>query len=102
MGYYSNFEVIETDIDNIEDVLNTVLEDTAHPGWQTWGDGEVHGTDSTKWYYWLDDLQKVASQYPNNFLIMERTGEESPDISRAVVRNGTVIEITPEIVWPEH
>jgi hypothetical protein len=99
MGYYSNFEVFETDIDNIEDVLNTVLEDTGHPGWETWGDGIVHGTDCTKWYDWIQDLQLVADAYPDKHLVIERTGEESPDISRAVIKLGTVTEYEPRLVW---
>jgi hypothetical protein len=102
MGYYSTFEVIDTDIQDIVDVLNDVLEDTAHPGWVTRSDESIHGYDGTKWCYWIDDLQLIAKKYPDKFLVIERCGEDSPDISRAIVRNGTVREVEPEIVWPEY
>lgn len=101
MGYYSNFDVIETDIEDIESVLNTLLENTGHPGWETRRD-QVRGYDCTKWYDWITDLQLVADAYPDRILVIERTGEESPDVSRAVVKNGTVTEIEPELIWPEY
>jgi len=102
MGYYSSFEVIDTDIPNVLDVLNEYTETRwgGAPGWEFWSD-VVHSYDSTKWYDWVQDLAILASDYPENFLIMERCGEESPDISRTVVRNGTAVEIEPELVWPE-
>jgi hypothetical protein len=102
MGYYSTFEVIDTDIQDIVDILNDVLEDTAHPGWVTYSNEEVHGCGSTKWYDWIEDLALFATKYPDNFLVIERCGEESPDMSRAIVRHGTVREVEPEIVWPEY
>jgi len=98
MGYYSDFEIISSDIADVEEVLNELFEGTAAPYFES--DGRSY--DSTKWYHWLEDLQKVANLHSDKYLIMERTGEESPDISRAVMRNGTVVEIEPQIVWPEH
>lgn len=96
MGYYSNFEVIETDIDNIEEVLNNLLFlNTGAPRFES--DGNSY--DSTKWYDWITDLQLVADTYPDKYLVIERTGEESPDISRAVIKLGTVTEYKPRIVW---
>lgn len=98
MGYYSHFEIISSDIADVEDVLNEFFGESAAPHFES--DGRSY--DSTKWYGWIEDLQKVANLHPNSYLVMERTGEESPDISRAVMKNGKVIEIQPEIVWPEH
>jgi hypothetical protein len=95
MGYYSDFTVIDTDIEDVCAVLN----DTEYSNWETW-----HGNvsmSSVKWYNWIGDLQQLATKYPDNFLVIERIGEESPDISRAYMRNGVVMEITPEIVWPD-
>lgn len=103
MGYYSTFEVIDTDIDNIADVLNDLLDDTAHPGWVYSTNREaVYSYDCSKWYDWITDLKIIASKYPNNFLVIERAGEESPDMSRAIIKNGLVIEVEPEIVWPKY
>lgn len=101
MGYYSNFEVIDANIVEVVDFLNDLLFNTGAPGWTEY-DGVVTSYDSTKWYDWIEDLQDIAEQHPNLYLVIERTGEESPDISRAVVRNGTTTEIRPEIVWPEY
>jgi len=102
MGYYSSFEVIETDISNIEGVLNTFSDNIwdGSPGFESWGD-RIGSNDSVKWYHWLTDLEELAKLYPNNFLVLERTGEDSPDIERAVIKRGTVTAITPELVWPE-
>jgi len=93
MGYYSTFEVLETDISDIEDVLNSFSEMkwSGSPGFEYWG-GRLNSRDSTKWYDWLTDLDEIAKLYPSNYLIMERAGEESPDISRAVIKHGKVTE----------
>jgi hypothetical protein len=102
MGYYSSFEVVETDIPDILEVLTNFEEQYSwgSPGWEQY-DGQVRGYDCAKWYGWLTDLQQLAYAYPNNFLIILRYGEESPDMSRAIVKNGTVIEQFPNISWPE-
>jgi hypothetical protein len=100
MGYYSTFEVIDTDIPDILDVLNNLDTDLdwASPGWSTW-DNTVRGYDCAKWYGWIEDLQQLASLFPDNFLVIERCGEESPDVSRAVVKDGKVTEEQPTITW---
>ena len=94
MGYYSNFEVADTDIPNFVDVLR------ANTG--VYGDSwDSSGYMSCmKWYNWEDDLRQIAYQYPNNYLIMVRYGEESPDMERVIVRNGTVKTQRPNISWP--
>ena len=103
MGYYSSFEVIDTDIPDILDVLSAFEEkyEWGSPGWRLNYNGDAHSYDSGKWYDWIADLNDLAVQYPENFLVIERCGEESPDISRAVVKHGRVVEIEPELVWPE-
>lgn len=102
MGYYSTFEVLETDLPDphkiLDDFSNTSW--AAAPGFAYWGDA-VRSYDSVKWYDWLTDLEELAKMYPDNYLVMERTGEESPDIERAVIKNGIVTAITPDLVWPE-
>lgn len=102
MGYYSTFEVLETDIPYIEEVLNTFSENVwrGSPGFEL-RDGIGYSYDCAKWYDWLTDLEELAKMYPNSYLVLERCGEESPDIERAVIKHGTVTAITPELVWPE-
>lgn len=97
MGYYSKFEVVDTDIPDILAVLNEL--DTDYNGWESWN-GNVCISE-TKWYDWITDLNELAVKYPDNYVVIERTGEESPDISRAVIKHGRVVEIEPELVWPE-
>ena len=96
MGYYSDFQVDETDIPFIKDVLNGATEPYE---WYDTCDGlpYTHG----KWYDWLTDLETVAKLYPHSYLIIVRYGEEGGDVSRAVVKNGKVFEQRPELVWPE-
>lgn len=96
MGYYSVFEVADSDIDNLVDVLNQY---SAPYTWECWNGNVSLG--SVKWYDWLTDLQQLAYAYPKNFLTIVRYGEESPDMSRAVVKDGQVIEQRPNITWPE-
>src|SRR5690349_10966863 len=96
MGYYSTFDMISSDIDNAVEVLNSILENT---GGAPFFEPDGRGDNSTKWYDWLVDLQLIADAYPDKFMIIERCGEESPDISRAVIKHGTVTEYTPRIVW---
>jgi hypothetical protein len=95
MGYYSNFEVDGTDIPFVADVLNGV----SGYYWDVWQENVT--LSSSKWYAWLTDLQEVAKLYPNNYLIILRYGEESGDISRALVQNGTVVEQRATLSWPE-
>jgi len=103
MGYYSTFEVIDTDIPDILNVLNDLGDekDWGHPGWEDYGNG-IQGYDATKWYYWLTDLQDLATLYPDNYLVIEREGEDSLDVERAVIKNGTVTSVTPDVVWPKY
>jgi len=104
MGYYSTFEVLETDIIDAYTVLNDLTESDwdSSPGFSYWdSNNSVHSYDSAKWYDWLTDLGQLARLYPDSYLVMERRGEESPDISRVIVKHGKAVEIEPELVWPE-
>lgn len=95
MGYYSDFHVDDTDIDGIKEVLNQYTEP------YDWYDYDGLPYTHGKWYDWLKDLAILAADHPDNFLIVIRYGEEQPDISRAVVKNGYVIEQKAVITWPE-
>ena len=91
MGYYSDFYIDKTDIPYIEDVLSDIT------GY--WPEGQDYSTE-IKWYNWLTDLEKVAKLFPEGYLRIVRYGEESPDISAAVVTDSKVYEVRPTIVWP--
>lgn len=103
MGYYSTFEVVDTTmpLEELCDKLNSFSKkyDWADPGWEIYDDC-IRGYDGTKWYYWLDDLTQYALHYPEDYFIILRHGEESPDMSRAIVRNGKAVEQFPSISWP--
>jgi hypothetical protein len=96
MGYYSNFEVVDTDIENILDVLRA---STGVYG-DSWYSEANPYMGSVKWYDWDNDLEQIAFGYPNNYLIILRIGEEAPDMERAIVRNGKVKFQRPNITWP--
>lgn len=111
MGYYSTFEVVDTnmDVEELVKLLNTFdeLYWGGSPGWELifpYGEqvGYIRGYDSTKWYDWVSDLEQLANHYPDLFLIILREGEESPDMSRVIVKNGHAFEQYPEITWPDY
>jgi len=92
MGYYSDFYIDKTDIPYIEDVLSGIT--------SYWRSGEDYVCE-VKWYDWLTDLEEVAKLFPTSYLRIIRYGEDSPDISAAIVTDGKVKEVKPELVWPE-
>lgn len=95
MGYYSDFQVDDTDIVGIKEVLEQYTDPYT---WETYDHlPYLHA----KWYDWTKDLAVLAADYPDNFLTIIRYGEDQPDISRAVVQNGYVIEQKATITWPE-
>ena len=95
MGYYSSFEVLDTDIEDIQGQLQDITEYS----WEFWG-GSVRSGDSYKWYGWEDDLKVLAESNPTSYAVLERRGEESPDIERAIVYKGEVHMQSPEIRFP--
>lgn len=63
--------------------------------------------DSGKAYSALEELQKLIDALPGDVGVtggFRRTGEESPDVSRYVLKPTdprTVIEEKPRLVWPD-
>jgi len=97
MGYYSSFDVLDTDIEDIAEELSDI---SGYHFTQYFQDGSVQMSDCGKWYDWESDLKKLAKKYPSRYAVIERRGEESPDIERAIVYNGDVIMQSPEIRFP--
>lgn len=97
MGYYSNFEVLETDIEDIADQL-TELSGYFFDYHEY--SGTVQMDDSGKWYQWEKDLKALADSNPTSYAVVERRGEDSPDIERAIVYKGEVHTQYPEIRFP--
>jgi hypothetical protein len=97
MGYYSSFEVLETDIENIAEELSDI---SGYHFTQYFQDGTVQMSDCGKWYDWVTDLEKLAQRHPTGYAVLERRGEESPDIERAIVYHGEVHTQTPMIQFP--
>lgn len=64
-------------------------------------------TDSYKAYNIKEDLQELINRIaklptPHTFAHhLNGEGEERPDMWRLKVKNGKVVKITPEIVWPK-
>lgn len=99
MGYYSSFEVIDTDFELEE--LHDILEDYSDYTFYLY-DGILRSTDSYKWYGCKDDLANITRDHPGKFIEIERIGEESPDIERILAKDGIVQSIEPELVWPKY
>lgn len=67
---------------------------------------EPRWDDSYKAYYSKENLQQLVDAFPGHEWIgyLEGEGEgagDGPDIWRLYVRDGKVIEVRPELVWPE-
>jgi hypothetical protein len=59
---------------------------------------------SGKAYEWENELRKIAHALPDDVTTsgyFERSGEEAPDLERLYIRNGDVVSVKPEIVWPQ-
>lgn len=52
----------------------------------------------------VDQIQKIIDMFPGHLFLgyLEGEGEESADIWRIVVRDGTAVRVKPEIIWPEY
>ena len=108
MGYYSTFKVVDTNVPKevLCERLNNFSQqyDWADPGWELYkaydGSENFSGYDATKWYDWVTDLKQYALHYPEDYFIVLRHGEESPDMSRVVVKNGKAYEQFPYTSWP--
>ena len=55
MGYYSRFEVLDTDIETIQEDLQEI----SGYRWDCWND-TVQSSDCYKWYHWDEDLKELA------------------------------------------
>lgn len=99
MGYYSSFEVIDTNFELEE--LHDILEECTRYSFYLY-DGVLSTNDTCKWYDCEKDLALITQDYPGKFIEMERIGEESPDIARYMAKDGLVTTITPELIWPDY
>jgi hypothetical protein len=99
MGYYSSYEVIDTDFNLVE--LKDILGEYTNYPFSVY-DGALRSSGTYKWYYWKDDLAKITADYPGKFIEIERIGEESPDMERGLAKDGMVTSVTPELIWPEY
>lgn len=106
MGYYSSFTIVDSNFEDAQELIDKLHKfsetyNWADPGWETRRDGSISGYESTKWYDWDEDLKQYAYQHPEDYFIVLRYGEESPDMSRVIVKNGKAVEQVPNISWPE-
>lgn len=53
-----------------------------------------------KWYDHDKDMLKISKKHPNALLLLSGEGEESGDFWKTYYRNGKMVRIEPEVVWP--
>jgi hypothetical protein len=82
MGYYSNFEIENTTISNMQEQLESLTD-------YRWYSESYLG--DSKWYSWERDLRKLAILNPNDNFIVVRYGEENGDIERILATGGEII-----------
>lgn len=92
MGYYSSFEIsTEPPICNVtlSEPYEIVTDDS----------GFALSDDVIKWYDYRSNMLTVSKLHPQSLLIVDRVGEESPDIERSFFKDGKCysekLEYTP-------
>lgn len=94
MGYYSSYEAIRGFTEESVAMLNTIS------GYDFDCDDSFLAYD-VKWYDYKNDLKELSAKFPDTLFEVERIGEESPDIERIYAKNGKVLSLKPQIIWPE-
>lgn len=101
MGYYTNYNVTITNLDNanqgikIANMLNMLDYDFSD-------DGTVMSFYSNcKWYDWKEDCIRVSLQYPKILIELDGKGEDHEDMWRARVQNGLCERVEAKIVFPD-
>lgn len=106
MGYYSDFTMKDfqvEDFSNAQDVYNDAMKSLEEiSGYDFYKNGndyeQIILTDS-KWYDFVDDIQRFAKENPIYNFDIERVGEEKGDYELAVVRLDKVTFKTGKVVY---
>jgi hypothetical protein len=101
MGYYTEyrFEVLNNAGYEDGELIDALRESSEDAFDALDNDGNTH--QDTKWYEWKEDLVKFSEHYPEAVFCLHGVGENSDDIWRAFIQNGTVEMQTADIVFED-
>jgi hypothetical protein len=101
MGYYTDFEITVTGIDNVNQAVK-ISNDYMLYDYDVSGDGKtLTSYTNEKWYGWKEESIALSKKYPRILIEINGTGEESEDIWKARVRNGECEVIKAKIVFDD-
>jgi hypothetical protein len=101
MGYYTQYDVNISGIDNANQAVK-IAQEYELDDYDVSGDGtKVSANFNTKWYGWKEESIALSRNYPRILIEINGEGEESGDIWKARIRNGVCEIINAKIVFDD-
>lgn len=101
MGYYSDYEVNEYDVDSdsFDDLSSDVMEFVASFPY----DNLIYSIENnSKWYDYHDDMKEISLKFGDKIFHVKRSGEESLDIEDSYYSNGKMVSYVPKITYEKY
>jgi len=100
MGYYTDYNITITGIDNASQALKIAKEYIDY--FDISNDGTVLSANfNEKWYSWKEDSVRLSLNYPRILIEIKGEGEESGDIWKARIRSGNFEIVQAKIVFDD-
>lgn len=101
MGYYTDYEVTVSNLDNVNQGVKIVTMLDIHY-YDFSNDGvNLSFTCNGKWYDWKEDCIRVSLQYPKILIELHGVGEDRDDRWKARIRHGDCETVSAKIVFDE-
>jgi len=101
MGYYTDYEITITGIDNANQALK-IAKEYILDDFDVSDDGTVLSANfNTKWYMWKENSVALSLNYPRILIEIKGQGEESGDIWKARIRSGNFEIVQAKIVFDD-
>jgi hypothetical protein len=101
MGYYTNYDVKITGIDNANQAVKIAREyELEHYDISPIGT-EITASFESKWYDWQKDSVALSRNYPQILIEINGLGEDHDDIWKARIRNGDCETVSANIVYED-
>jgi len=101
MGYYTDYNITVTGIDNANQAVKIAKE------YDLWDfdisdDGKILTSYmNAKWYDWKDESISLSKNYPRILIEISGEGESNDDIWKARIRNGECEVVYAKIVFDD-
>ena len=100
MGYYTDYDITITGIDNANQALKIAKEYIDY--FDISADGTaIYARFNEKWYSWKEDSVRLSLNYPRILIEIKGQGEESGDIWKARIRSGNFEIVQAKIVFDD-